>query len=101
MVIDCLELIFEDKMLVIRVRRGDIVAPYTADMNPCDSLMWSDLKEVFYKQLAYSLQELKETIKRLIPKVMVRKVVYVMKKITTNLIQVEGTALEVLKLAPR
>jgi hypothetical protein len=66
-------------------------------MNPCDSLMWSDLKEVSYKPLTYSLQELKGTIKRLIkaiPEVMVRKVVYEMKKRAANLIQVEGTALE-------
>ena len=79
MVIDWLESIFEERMLVIRARRGDSsLAPYSLDMNPCDSLMWSDLKEVFYKPLTYSLQELKDTIKWLskaIPEVMVRKVV--------------------------
>ena len=85
-------------MLVIRARRGDSsLAPYSLDMNPRDSLMWSDLKEVSYKPLTYSLQELKDTIKWLIkaiPEVMVRKVVYGMKKKAANLIQVKGTALE-------
>jgi hypothetical protein len=59
--------------------------------------MWNYLKEVFYKPLTYSLQELKDTIKRLIraiPEVMVRKVVYEMKMRAAILIQVEDTGLE-------
>jgi hypothetical protein len=33
-----LESIFEERMLVIRARRGDSLAPYSLDINPCDSL---------------------------------------------------------------
>jgi hypothetical protein len=91
---DWLEYIFEERMLVIRARRGESLASYSLDMNPCDSLMWSDLKQVFYKPLTYSLQELKDTIKGLIkatPEVMVRKVVYGMKMRAAILIQFEGT----------
>jgi hypothetical protein len=97
MVMDWFESIFEERMLVIRAKRDDSLAPYSLDMNPCDSLMWSDLKEVFYKPLTYILQELKNTTKRLIKailEVMVRKVVYGMKKRVAILIQVEGTLLE-------
>jgi hypothetical protein len=91
---DWLESIFEERMLVIWARRCDSLAPYSLDRNPCDSLMWSDLKEVFYKPLTYSLQELKDNIERLIkaiPEVMVRKMVYGLKMRAAILIQVEGT----------
>ena len=47
--------------------------------------------------MTYSLQELKDTIKRLIkaiPEVMVRKVVYGMKMRAAILIEVEATALD-------
>jgi hypothetical protein len=97
MVMDWLESIFEERMLIIRARRGDSWAPYSLDMNPCDSLIWSDLKEVFYKPLIYSLLELKDTIKRLIKaisEVMVRKLVYGKKERAANMIQVEGITLE-------
>ena len=39
MVMDWLESIFEERMLVIRARRGDSLAPYSLDINPCDSLI--------------------------------------------------------------
>jgi hypothetical protein len=96
-VIDWFESIFEERMIFIRARRGGSFAPYSLYMNPCDSLIWSDLKEVFFKPLIYSLPEHKDTIKRLIkviPEVMVRVLVYGMKEWAATLIQVEGTALE-------
>jgi hypothetical protein len=36
---DWLESIFEEGIMVIRARRGDSLAPYSLDMNPCDCLM--------------------------------------------------------------
>jgi hypothetical protein len=47
MVMEWLESIFEVRMLITRARKGDSLTPYSLDMNPCDSLIWSDLEEGF------------------------------------------------------
>ena len=97
MVMEWLDGIFEERMLAIRARRGDSWAPSSPDMNPCDSFLWGYLKEVVYKPLPASLEELKATIKRefrAIPEVMVKKAVYGMKKRAAKMVEVEGRAFE-------
>ena len=68
------------------------------NLQPFNNPLWDFQKRDTHSVIAlyiYSLQELKDTTKRLIKAIPeVRKVVYGMKKMAANLIQVEGTALE-------
>jgi hypothetical protein len=39
---------FEKRMLVIMVRKGDNLAPYSPDTNPCDSFIWGYMKNAVF-----------------------------------------------------
>jgi hypothetical protein len=45
---DGLHSIFEERMLFIKVMRGDNLAPSSPDMNPCDNFMWGYMEDVVF-----------------------------------------------------
>jgi hypothetical protein len=42
-------------MLVLKVRRGNLWAPASPNLNPCDLFLWGYLKELVYKPLPANL----------------------------------------------
>ena len=47
---------------VISLKTNFVWAPYSPDLNPLDFFLWGHLKDVVYRDVPLSLQELKESI---------------------------------------
>ena len=56
--------IFDERMLAIKSKRGDTLAPSSPDLSPLDFFLWGYLKEQVYKPLPFNLEELKARVKR-------------------------------------
>ena len=101
MVMEWLDSIFGDQMLAIKSIRGDMWAPYSPDMNPCDFFLWGFLKEKVYQPLPKNMAALKRKIKTeldKIPEFMVKKAILAMKKRANLMVEVGGAQFEGRKL---
>ena len=101
MVMEWLDSIFGDQMLAIKSIRGDMWAPYSPDMNPCDFFLWGFLKEKVYQPLPKNMTALKRKIKTeldKIPEFMVKKAILAMRKRANLMVEVGGAQFEGRKL---
>ena len=91
MVMEWLDSIFGDQMLAIKSIRGDMWAPYSPDMNPCDFFLWGFLKEKVYQPLPKNMTALKRKINTeldKIPEFMVKKAILAMRKRANLMVEV-------------
>ena len=51
MVMDWLDGIFASRMVALKSRKGDSLAPSSPDMNPADFFLWGYLKKMVYSPL--------------------------------------------------
>jgi hypothetical protein len=55
--------IHQDGMHAIRCLRGDTLAPYSPDSNPCDFFLWGYMKERVDQPLPGNMAALKRTVR--------------------------------------
>ena len=73
----------QDGMLAIKCLRGDTLAPYSPECNPCDFFLWGYMKEKVYQPLPGNMDALKRKVMvkfDKIPEMMVQKSIMIMKK---------------------